>query len=491
MNRLSSPPLRHDRRGVGAALAAAVVVLLALCQSIVTASPAAAAVIDTGASYVLVNRHSGKAIDVLDRATGDGAPIVQWSRNDGAWQQWQFVDSGGGYYRLRSRHSGKVLDISSRSTADGANVVQWADNNGTNQQFRVLDSDAGHIRLINRNSGKALETWEWSTADGARLSQYTDAGGANQQWQLVKLGGSGDPTTPPSAYPPPGPVAGDVGVHDPEVTKTPGGTYLLAHTGDNISLKTSTDRTTWRNAGSAFPGGVSWAHPYTGGGNHVWAPDITYVNGRYHMYYSASSFGSNRSAIFLATSTTGASGSWTHQGLVIESRTSDNFNAIDPSMTIDAQGRWWLTFGSFWSGIKQIQLDPATGRRTGTTLTSVAGRGGGAIEAPTLVRRGDHYYLFVSFDRCCQGASSTYRIMVGRSTSVNGPFTDRNGVAMNSGGGTEILAGRGSVHGPGHQTYLDDTDGSILFYHYYADNGASLLGINKLGWDAAGWPFAY
>ncbi|MFD0475388.1 arabinan endo-1,5-alpha-L-arabinosidase [Nonomuraea thailandensis] len=302
----------------------------------------------------------------------------------------------------------------------------------------------------------------------------------------------GWPHHPPASYPRPGYVTGDIGVHDPEVTKTPGGTYLLAHTGNNISLKSSTDRTTWRNAGSAFPGGVPWAHPYTGGGNHVWAPDITFANGRYYMYYSASSFGSQHSAIFLATSSTGASGSWTHQGLVIESRNGDTFNAIDPNMTIDTQGRWWLTFGSFWTGIKQIQLDPATGRRTGTALTSVARRQGStAIEAPTLIRHGTYYYLFVSFDLCCRGASSTYRIMVGRSTSVNGPFIDRNGVAMNSGGGTEILAGRGSIHGPGHQAYLDDNDGSILFYHYYADNGASLLGINKLGWDSAGWPFAY
>ena len=187
MNRPASPPPRRVRRRT-AACAAAVALLLALCQSLVAAGPAAAATIDTSAWYLLVNRHSGKAIDVLDLATHDGAPLAQWSRNDGAWQQWQFVDSGGGYYRLRSRHSGKVIDISSRSTADGANVVQWSDNNGTNQQFRVVDSDANHIRLINRNSGKALEAWEWSTADGGRISQYTDLNGANQQWQLVRIG---------------------------------------------------------------------------------------------------------------------------------------------------------------------------------------------------------------------------------------------------------------------------------------------------------------
>ncbi|MFB9680960.1 rhamnogalacturonan lyase family protein [Streptosporangium vulgare] len=190
MNRPASPPPRGVRRRTGAVLAAAVLVLLAVCQSLVAAGPASAATIDTSAWYVLVNRNSGKVVDVLDRATADGAPIAQWARNDGAWQQWQFVDSGGGYYRLRSRHSGKVVDIYNHSTADGAQVVQYTDLNGGNQQFRVVDTDNGHVKLINRTSGKALEVWERSTADGARVSQYTDLNGTNQQWQLVKLGGT-------------------------------------------------------------------------------------------------------------------------------------------------------------------------------------------------------------------------------------------------------------------------------------------------------------
>jgi arabinan endo-1,5-alpha-L-arabinosidase len=293
-----------------------------------------------------------------------------------------------------------------------------------------------------------------------------------------------------TAYPNPGTVTGSTGVHDPEVAKTPSGTYLLAHTGAGITLKTSTDRTRWNDAGAAFPNGVPWAHTYTNNSNDVWAPDITYANGRYYMYYSASSFGSNRSGIFLATSTTGAQGSWTNQGLVIESRTSDNWNAIDPNLVIDQSGRWYLSFGSFWSGLKMIRLDAATGKRSGTEFHSIAGRGGGAIEAPTIHYRNGYYYLFVSFDRCCQGANSTYRVMVGRSTSVTGPYVDRAGTAMTSGGGTEILAGHGSIHGPGHQAVLADNDADALFYHYYNDSGASRLGINLLSYDS-GWPTVY
>jgi arabinan endo-1,5-alpha-L-arabinosidase len=299
------------------------------------------------------------------------------------------------------------------------------------------------------------------------------------------------PTTPPASYPRPGPVSGDIGVHDPTIVARPGGGYLLAHTGDNIALKTSTDRTTFRNAGAVFPNGASWTTTYTGGSRNLWAPDLTYRDGRYWLYYSASSFGSNRSAIFLATSTTGASGSWTNQGLVIESRTSDNFNAIDPNLVVDASGNWWLSFGSFWSGIKMVALNPSTGKRSDSTIRSIAGRNGGAIEAPVIARHGNYYYLWVSFDRCCQGAASTYRVMVGRSTSVTGPYVDRSGKAMTAGGGTEVLAGRGDIHGPGHQAVFTDTDADVLAYHYYANNGASLLGINLLGYDSAGWPFAY
>ncbi|NES38284.1 alpha-L-arabinofuranosidase, partial [Micromonospora sp. PPF5-17] len=193
----TAPPSR--RRGwlprVVAAAAAAVVVGGAAAVAVST--PAAAATVDTNAWYVLINRNSGKALDVYNLATNDGARIVQWARNDGSQQQWQFVDSGGGYYRVRSRLSGKVLDVYNFSTANSADIVQWSDHNGTNQQFRLADSDSGYVRLINRNSNKAMEVMGASTADGGSIVQYDDWNGANQQWQLVRVDGGSNPTTPP------------------------------------------------------------------------------------------------------------------------------------------------------------------------------------------------------------------------------------------------------------------------------------------------------
>src|SRR3990170_5001715 len=104
------------------------------------------------------------------------------------------------WYVLVNRNSGKALDVYNFSTADGGAIVQWADGNGQNQQFRLADSDGGYVRLIGRQSGKAVEIQGAATTDGANVVQYADWGGANQQWQLVRIGGT-TPTTPTS--PPP------------------------------------------------------------------------------------------------------------------------------------------------------------------------------------------------------------------------------------------------------------------------------------------------
>jgi arabinan endo-1,5-alpha-L-arabinosidase len=305
-------------------------------------------------------------------------------------------------------------------------------------------------------------------------------------------GADAELTVAATSYPNPGVITGSTGAHDPSIVRAANGTYIIPATGNGLPIKTSTDRVAWRSAGVVWPNGAPWTLPYTAGSATLWAPDISFHGGQYYLYYAASSFGSQHSGTFLATSPTGAAGSWTDRGLVIESSSAVDYNAIDPNLIIDAQNRWWLVFGSFWTGIKLISLDPATGKRstTDTAVRALAQRftNSGAIEAPFVFQHGGMYYLFVSFDFCCRGAQSTYRIMVGRSSSITGPYVDRSGVAMTSGGGTEILAGHGSIHGPGHEAVFTDVDGDILVYHYYADSGASFLGINRLRWDSAGWP---
>ncbi|KOX33413.1 alpha-L-arabinofuranosidase [Saccharothrix sp. NRRL B-16348] len=182
----------------GLAAAAAVAFVGGLLA--VASAPASAATVDTTAWYVLVNRNSGKALDVYNFSTSDGGNVVQWTRTNANNQQFQFVDSGDGYYRIKSRHSGKVLDVSSWSTADHAAIHQWTDHNGANQQFRLADSDSGYVRLINRNSGKAVEVQNAATNDGGNVVQYSDWGGTNQQWQLARVDGGGGACTLPSTY---------------------------------------------------------------------------------------------------------------------------------------------------------------------------------------------------------------------------------------------------------------------------------------------------
>ncbi|WP_433531789.1 non-reducing end alpha-L-arabinofuranosidase family hydrolase [Micromonospora sp. CA-263727] len=191
-----APPSRR-RRWLSRILAAGVAAVVVGGAAVVMPTPATAATVDTSAWYVLLNRNSGKALDVYNLATNDGARITQWARNNGNQQQWQFVDSGGGYYRLKSRLSGKVLDVYNWSTANGASIVQWTDGNGANQQFRLADSADGYVRLINRNSNKVMEVQGASTADGGNIVQYDDWNGNNQQWQLVRVDGGSTPTTPP------------------------------------------------------------------------------------------------------------------------------------------------------------------------------------------------------------------------------------------------------------------------------------------------------
>ena len=154
---------------------------------------------DTSVWYRLVNRHSGRAMDVYGWSTADGGDVVQWADLGGANQQWRFVAAGDGYYRLVNRHSGKALDLYRWSTADGGDVVQWADLAGANQQWRLTDEGGGYVSLLNRHSGKALEVYGWSTANGGDVVQWTDFGNPNQQWRLVAgdpvSGGGGTPQT--------------------------------------------------------------------------------------------------------------------------------------------------------------------------------------------------------------------------------------------------------------------------------------------------------
>jgi beta-glucanase (GH16 family) len=152
----------------------------------VTTQPASGSV-TSGGIYKIVNRNSGKVLDVINRSTSDGAQIVQWSDYGIPSQQWQFYYLNNGYYKIINKNSGKVMDISGASTSNGANNIQWSDNGNNNQQWKIIDAGGGYFKIQNRNSGKLLDINAKSTADGASDIQWSDNGGYNQMWKLIKV----------------------------------------------------------------------------------------------------------------------------------------------------------------------------------------------------------------------------------------------------------------------------------------------------------------
>ena len=292
----------------------------------------------------------------------------------------------------------------------------------------------------------------------------------------------------PSAF------GGDVvGVHDPCVIKD-GNTFVMFSTGGLLPMRRSHDLMLWKEAGDTLPTLPAWAKRMVPKASDCWAPDISYFDDEYHLYYSVSSFGSNHSCIGLATNSTldpdSSDYNWTDQGMVVRSRSGqDKFNAIDPNVVLDENGKPWLSFGSFWSGIKLVQLDVRTGKPSGRPI-DIAGRNGGAIEAPFVVRRRRWYYLFVSFDMCCKGKDSNYKVMVGRSRKVTGPYTDFWGKRMTEGGGTLVLAGYDNVRGPGHNAVISEGGKDFFMHHHYDANfnGRVTLQIRPLIWGKDGWP---
>ncbi len=288
------------------------------------------------------------------------------------------------------------------------------------------------------------------------------------------------------------PVLGDTYAHDPSRLTKVGNTYYLFYTSQGIVEKTSTDLRNWTDVSQVFPGSppawtTSAVPGFTG---DFWAPDIIYLNGVYFLYYAVSTFGSQISAIGLVTTTNLATGPWTDQGAVIQSTNGSAYNCIDPCPLLNTDGTLWLSFGSFWNGIYLVQLNPTTGKRisASSTLTQLAYNS--SIEGSFLYQQGGYYYLFVNWNSCCAGIGSTYNIRVGRSSSVTGPYLDRNGVNMVSSAGSVFLESTARFIGPGQTGILNDNGTNWLTYHYYDGNnaGTPALGLGRMNWDTNGWP---
>jgi arabinan endo-1,5-alpha-L-arabinosidase len=301
--------------------------------------------------------------------------------------------------------------------------------------------------------------------------------------------------------------AGAPFVHDPTMIRQ-GDTYYLFGTGQGIEVHSSHDMKDWRQEPRVFERAPDWTFSTVPGfEGHIWAPDISEHNGSYYLYYAISQGGKITSAIGVATNRTLDRGSpdfkWIDHGIVLQSVPGrDLWNAIDPQLVIDESGTPWLAFGSFWSGLKLVKLQTdmlrvaepeewhALAKRERSVLRDDTDPEPAAIEAPFVFRHAGYYYLFFSWDYCCRGVDSNYKIMIGRSRQLTGPYLDKDGHSLNQGWGTLLLKGNQRWPGVGHNSaYSIDGKDYLVFHAYDArDDGKSKLKILEMSWDVAGWP---
>lgn len=301
-------------------------------------------------------------------------------------------------------------------------------------------------------------------------------------------------------------------VHDP-VMAYEDGTYYLYCTGHGIAQMTSTDRKHWTLSHEGVLKNheiPAWTHDSVPGfESHIWAPDVIKYKNKWYLAYSCSTFGKNTSAIGLLSNTSLSNkDGWKDEGCIVASKDHrNNWNAIDPNFVIDEKGMPWMTWGSFWDGIQLIPLTKKMHVKKGATPMTIARRhtvgdtsaapnptsrfaGPNAIEAPFIMKHGDYYYLFVSWDYCCRGVKSNYRVAVGRSKNVAGPYLDKEGKDMRDGGGFLLIEGdKKEFEAMGHCSAYSFPDGDYFFCHGYSveKNGASILVEKKIRWTSDGW----
>lgn len=284
-------------------------------------------------------------------------------------------------------------------------------------------------------------------------------------------------------------------IHDPTMIKDDRGVYTMMSTNNMLTMVQSGDLIQWETTDQIFGALPGWATQMNEEAEDVWAPHIVKMNNRYWVYYSVSSFGSNNSGIGVASSPTldvnAPDYEWTQHGSVLQSA-GQNFNAIDPEVVRDAEGNWWMVFGSFWNGIHIVEINPETGKRPApdNTIHHIASRGGDAIEGPSLIYQNGYYYLFTSWDKCCEGVNSTYRTMVGRSEHITGPYIDMEGNSLLNNNATTVLSAYDRYIGPGGGSVFRDGRRVYYAHHYYNEdqNGFPRVHFREVVWDDEGWP---
>ena len=284
---------------------------------------------------------------------------------------------------------------------------------------------------------------------------------------------------------------------DPTVIRTEEGFYLYATQTNSywIPIYFSKDLVNWEFKRSAFRNATKPKPDVLPGGGAFWAPEIRYINGKYVLYFSWAKWGDGSiSYTAVATSDSPVGDFLNAKPLLI----TDDFgsNCID-QFYYEEDGKKYMFVGSF-NGIYVTELtdDGLSVKRDAdgklVLKKQVCGR---AFEGTNIYKKGKYYYLFASINNCCDGINSRYKVVVGRSEKLLGPYVDRKGKDMLDNSWELVLEGDGETFfGPGHNSIIipDDAGTDWMIYHSYVkENGAvgGRLGmLDRIVWSADGWP---
>lgn len=287
---------------------------------------------------------------------------------------------------------------------------------------------------------------------------------------------------------------------DPTIVKADDGFFYAYATEDGwdfgkpahiVPVIRSHDLVTWEFMNDAFATKPAWKSPA-----YVWAPDINLVDGKYYLYYSLSLWDDPNPGIGLAISDTPA-GPFEDQGKILLSNEVVVANSIDP-FYYEEDGQKYLFWGSF-RGIYGITLT-----EDGTAITGDKFQvAGDWMEGVYILKRNDYYYLFGSNGHCCLGRETPYKVLIGRSEAIEGPYVNQQGQSLITHQGNDFLKGDPSADvttgfaGPGHNAEIvTDDDGTDWFLYHAVDksrpllpNGATRrpLMIDRIEW-VNGWP---
>lgn len=278
----------------------------------------------------------------------------------------------------------------------------------------------------------------------------------------------------------------DYSLPDPTIIKADDGYFYLYATEDirNTPIHRSRNLVDWEEIGTAFTEETRPTFEPKGG---LWAPDINYINGQYVLYYSMSVWGGEWTCGIGVATSDKPEGPFIDKGPLFRSKTIQVQNSIDQFFMED-NGKKYLFWGSF-RGIYGIELSgDGLSVRDGAKKKQVAGT---AYEGTYIHKRGDYYYLFASIGSCCEGLKSTYTTVVGRSDSLFGPYTDKQGRPMMENHHEVLIHGNDAFVGTGHNSEIvtDNRGNDWVLYHAVSREHPTgrVLMLDRIRWRD-GWP---